>query len=260
MAACAHVWHYKCVSPLIHTPEYPMFQCPNCRAYTDLSAEVDDSNDFDDKEQREFERGDQMTPEEEGDQGERADPGEAQIQPGASGLGEGAADESQPRVPGTEPEPPGLILREHQPEIQSPRETLNVADSPQGTPAPAAPTSVPLPASSIPMDRLSSPSLEEAIAINFNGLGLGDSIARTETEVPGDSNLAQHVSTNGDIACDGNLDVPGSQSASDPMSTVHARPHLRSDTSSRSYSSEENLLTPRNDSGPLVLDGRAGMQ
>ncbi|KAK2754485.1 hypothetical protein FQN54_006885 [Arachnomyces sp. PD_36] len=45
MAACAHVWHYKCIRRLIHTPEYPMFQCPNCRAYTDLSAEVDDSND-----------------------------------------------------------------------------------------------------------------------------------------------------------------------------------------------------------------------
>lgn len=45
MAACAHVWHYKCVRRLIHSPEYPVFQCPNCRAYTDLSAEVDDSND-----------------------------------------------------------------------------------------------------------------------------------------------------------------------------------------------------------------------
>lgn len=46
MAACAHVWHYKCISRLIHTPEFPMFQCPNCRAYTDLNAEVDDSNDI----------------------------------------------------------------------------------------------------------------------------------------------------------------------------------------------------------------------
>ncbi|EEQ31165.1 hypothetical protein McanMca71_005667 [Microsporum canis] len=50
MAACAHVWHYKCVRRLIHSPEYPMFQCPNCRAYTDLNAEVDDSNDsYEDK-------------------------------------------------------------------------------------------------------------------------------------------------------------------------------------------------------------------
>ncbi|KAJ5489125.1 E3 ubiquitin-protein ligase DMA2 [Penicillium diatomitis] len=45
MAACAHVWHYKCISRLLHSPEYPMFQCPNCRAFTDLSAEVDDTPD-----------------------------------------------------------------------------------------------------------------------------------------------------------------------------------------------------------------------
>ncbi|EPS32359.1 hypothetical protein PDE_07319 [Penicillium oxalicum 114-2] len=45
MAACAHVWHYKCISRLLHSPDYPMFQCPNCRAFTDLSAEVDDTPD-----------------------------------------------------------------------------------------------------------------------------------------------------------------------------------------------------------------------
>ncbi|EEP80193.1 conserved hypothetical protein [Uncinocarpus reesii 1704] len=53
MAACAHVWHYKCIRRLIHTPEYPMFQCPNCRAYTDLSADVDDTNDLGDESQME---------------------------------------------------------------------------------------------------------------------------------------------------------------------------------------------------------------
>nr|KMM71881.1 dma1 [Coccidioides posadasii RMSCC 3488] len=51
MAACAHVWHYKCIRRLIHTPEYPMFQCPNCRAYTDLSADVDDTNDMGDEDE-----------------------------------------------------------------------------------------------------------------------------------------------------------------------------------------------------------------
>ncbi|KAK2748119.1 hypothetical protein FQN57_001243 [Myotisia sp. PD_48] len=52
MAACAHVWHYKCIRRLIHSPEYPMFQCPNCRAYTDLNAEVDDSNDAYEEQQK----------------------------------------------------------------------------------------------------------------------------------------------------------------------------------------------------------------
>ncbi|KAI5297805.1 hypothetical protein KEM56_004530, partial [Ascosphaera pollenicola] len=45
MAACAHVWHYKCIQRLLHTSEYPLFQCPNCRAYTDLSADPDEGVD-----------------------------------------------------------------------------------------------------------------------------------------------------------------------------------------------------------------------
>lgn len=47
MAACAHVWHYKCIRRLLEGPD-PMFQCPNCRAYTDLNAEPDDSPDVED--------------------------------------------------------------------------------------------------------------------------------------------------------------------------------------------------------------------
>src|SRR5438045_7842114 len=43
VAACAHVWHYKCIRPMLEgkSSTYPHFQCPNCRAWTDLSAEVD---------------------------------------------------------------------------------------------------------------------------------------------------------------------------------------------------------------------------
>ncbi|KAJ5152180.1 Zinc finger RING-type [Penicillium capsulatum] len=59
MAACAHVWHYKCISPLLNSPDFPMFQCPNCRAFTDLSAEVDDSNDYEGGEQ---EKGESVAP------------------------------------------------------------------------------------------------------------------------------------------------------------------------------------------------------
>lgn len=40
VAPCSHVWHYKCVRNLIY-PNWPTFQCPNCRAYADLEAEVD---------------------------------------------------------------------------------------------------------------------------------------------------------------------------------------------------------------------------
>ncbi|CRG84433.1 E3 ubiquitin-protein ligase DMA1 [Talaromyces islandicus] len=54
MAACAHVWHYKCISRLIHSRDYPMFQCPNCRVWTDLNAEVDDTVDLDEESQLEL--------------------------------------------------------------------------------------------------------------------------------------------------------------------------------------------------------------
>jgi hypothetical protein len=43
VAPCAHVWHYKCIRPLLEgrQSQYPQFQCPNCRAYSDLEADVD---------------------------------------------------------------------------------------------------------------------------------------------------------------------------------------------------------------------------
>lgn len=43
VAPCAHVWHYKCIRPMLEgrNSQYPQFQCPNCRAYTDLEADVD---------------------------------------------------------------------------------------------------------------------------------------------------------------------------------------------------------------------------
>ncbi|KIY03987.1 uncharacterized protein Z520_00679 [Fonsecaea multimorphosa CBS 102226] len=43
VAPCAHVWHYKCIRPLLEGKNsvYPQFQCPNCRAYSDLTADVD---------------------------------------------------------------------------------------------------------------------------------------------------------------------------------------------------------------------------
>ncbi|THW99138.1 SMAD/FHA domain-containing protein [Aureobasidium pullulans] len=40
VAPCSHVWHYKCVRTLIY-PSWPSFQCPNCRAYADLEADVE---------------------------------------------------------------------------------------------------------------------------------------------------------------------------------------------------------------------------
>lgn len=41
IAACAHVWHYKCIRRMLMGSNYPQFTCPNCRAITDLEAELD---------------------------------------------------------------------------------------------------------------------------------------------------------------------------------------------------------------------------
>ncbi|MCJ1463523.1 hypothetical protein MMC07_002131 [Pseudocyphellaria aurata] len=46
VAPCSHVWHYKCIRPILNDHKtWPSFLCPNCRAVTDLEADVDDPDD-----------------------------------------------------------------------------------------------------------------------------------------------------------------------------------------------------------------------
>ncbi|EPS44551.1 hypothetical protein H072_1440 [Dactylellina haptotyla CBS 200.50] len=44
VAPCSHVWHYKCIRPIIET-NYPILPCPNCREIADLEAEIDEGTD-----------------------------------------------------------------------------------------------------------------------------------------------------------------------------------------------------------------------
>ncbi|KAL4930952.1 FHA domain protein [Aspergillus undulatus] len=186
MAACAHVWHYKCVSRLIHTPDYPMFQCPNCRAYTDLSAEVDDTNDF------EAESTDQKDSEdkEEPTNGVRSTMCSTQLGTSCTSNGSRSSEGRQT------PELPADSLVDQV-------ENIRLTDS--NPTATAAESSITSP---------QNPDLE----------------------VPGFHSLTQSPTV-----------VPPRQA------------ELRVDTPNRSESSDENPLTPRNDSGPLAFDGRAGM-
>lgn len=41
VAPCSHVWHYKCIRPLVEK-EYPSFLCPNCRAIADLDRDIEE--------------------------------------------------------------------------------------------------------------------------------------------------------------------------------------------------------------------------
>ncbi|KAI6897817.1 hypothetical protein KC318_g12963 [Hortaea werneckii] len=57
VAPCGHVWHYKCVRNLVHGPSYPHFLCPNCRFVADLEADVEPEEDEEDEEEEEEEEG-----------------------------------------------------------------------------------------------------------------------------------------------------------------------------------------------------------
>lgn len=56
MAPCSHVWHYRCIRPLIEK-EWPIFLCPNCRSVADLDREIEDDEDEDAKEWEEADEG-----------------------------------------------------------------------------------------------------------------------------------------------------------------------------------------------------------
>ena len=53
VAPCSHVWHYKCIRPILNGPTWPNFLCPNCRAVADLEADVEDPGEFEDWEEEE---------------------------------------------------------------------------------------------------------------------------------------------------------------------------------------------------------------
>jgi hypothetical protein len=42
VAPCSHVWHYKCIRPILTGLQYPNLTCPNCRASIDLEADIEE--------------------------------------------------------------------------------------------------------------------------------------------------------------------------------------------------------------------------
>lgn len=41
ISPCSHLWHYKCIRPII-VKSYPQFYCPNCRSMCDLETDIED--------------------------------------------------------------------------------------------------------------------------------------------------------------------------------------------------------------------------
>lgn len=183
MAACAHVWHYKCIRRLIHTPDYPMFQCPNCRAWTDLSAEVDDSMEFDEESAKEDADATEIKTDATNDA--NADATGEQSQAAVQANGENATND---------------------------RELA-------------------------------------AIAENLH-LGEETNTPTQDAENPDGANISKGpASSNSQSA---NIPIPNGSSSHGNQS------NSRSDTPANHETFEDDPMTPRNDSGPLALDGRAG--
>lgn len=196
MAACAHVWHYKCISRLLHSPDYPMFQCPNCRAFTDLSAEVDDTNDHDTE---------------------------------AKKSGSPSANVSE------------------EPQSRSETQTPANAPGPDGDEQQSS-------------NQQTGQSEENEVVTDIENLHLHeDQPLNTDIDSRRSDSPAPDGSSN-DLARSATINIPGFQ-PTQPLNVPAGRPsHLRADTPVRSETSDDNPLTPRNDSGPLAFDGRAVMQ
>ncbi|KAJ5279628.1 hypothetical protein N7478_005000 [Penicillium angulare] len=196
MAACAHVWHYKCISRLLHSPDYPMFQCPNCRAFTDLSAEVDDTNDYE------------------------------------AGSKEGK---------------------------ESPAPAAETASTGGPCPAATAAALINETTNSVADNQRDSIHIDHDLVTDVENLHLQDE-QRPDVDTE-DSRSTDSPAPNGsneDLGRSAATNIPGWQ-PTQPLS-VPVGSHLRVDTPNRSETSDDNPLTPRNDSGPLAFDGRAGMR
>lgn len=186
-----------------------MFQCPNCRAYTDLSAEVDDSNDNEAEKEKEK--------------------AEAAGAAGTAGTAEAAS---------------AANADEHRSETQSPA-NAQPANGDEET-----------------QDQLAPHAEEPDIVTDVENLHLQDDhdhAPEADTEDTRSSDSPAPQASNDDLARSATVNIPGWQ-PTQPLNVPSGRQaHLRADTPVRSETSDDNPLTPRNDSGPLAFDGRAGM-
>ncbi|KAJ5757519.1 uncharacterized protein N7511_006213 [Penicillium nucicola] len=257
MAACAHVWHYKCISRLLHSPDYPMFQCPNCRAFTDLSAEVDDSNDVEERREKESIA---SAPPAEAASAEEPPVGPTEhIQP--------EAPSETPNIgPTNDPEPVQEQLGDVT-EEESLAGDIPESGLPNGSEQPSLPHQSEQAGLS---NRAGDPSFSNGTGGMFiHNDGLGSFIEEDSLSSGLEHLLIQDylridntspaLGSSTDLARSATISIPGWQ-PSQPLSIPQGRQaQLRSDTPGRSETSDDNPLTPRNDSGPLAFDGRAGM-
>jgi hypothetical protein len=220
-----------------------MFQCPNCRAFTDLSAEVDDSNDLEEKREKEPAATQQQQEEPQNGPTE-------QIQPDASSESQNIPstnDVDQPEDQlGDVTEEEGLPNDTEEASLSNGAQEASLSNGAEGM--------------LIHHDQLGSLIEEDSLASGLEHLLIQDYLrADTRSDDAQSTGSPAPESSNTDLARSATISIPGWQ-PSQPLSIPPGRQaQLRSDTPGRSETSDDNPLTPRNDSGPLAFDGRAGM-
>lgn len=187
-----------------------MFQCPNCRAYTDLSAEVDDTPDQPsvDEQRRAAILGTAPRPTDAGPDG---------TTPSSADAVGGAADSGSAHVATRRQSDQRYTSDDGELAANVESMRLEDSDSPRTGPEPTD--------------------------------DVGDTVASAPSSDPSDG-----------IHRSAGIDIPGSQmnrTHSDSARSPSGQP--RSRTPVHPETPDENPMTPRNDSGPLAFDGRAGM-
>ena len=151
VAPCSHVWHYKCIRPILNGPTWPNFLCPNCRAVADLEEDAEDPADYEDwEEDVEQENGDSTAKVENGEGDHHGTPRTSAIPMNAQAPVNGAREDDG-----------GVSLSE----LQQQMTNISIADSLTGI------ASQPHTTPQTPERRLEPPtsSVTQPVTINVSG-------------------------------------------------------------------------------------------
>ncbi|KAA6408693.1 MAG: SMAD FHA domain-containing [Lasallia pustulata] len=226
VAPCSHVWHYKCIRPiLIDHKTWPQFLCPNCRAVSDLEADVDDPPAGDEWRQA--------------DEDEASDPNDVQVS-GVNGEDPMEADSNEENDHDASDNGHDKMLATMTTRNLSVGPPISSEQVTAPTPSPALPpSSAPAPTTNLLTRRIGSrPTLPrpgevtDAASLDIDArksLSSEKSNATTSQPPPGEAPTAEASSTL-------------RATATRPLESLGA----------------DGLTTPRNDAGPFVFDGSAG--
>lgn len=226
VAPCSHVWHYKCIRPILIGHTWPNFLCPNCRAVADLEADVEDVQDWDDD--REIE---------EAIEASRKESFASAEQDGEESEEQSMEDAAEHPSPSTEVRVNRAARNEAAVERKSPGASLELHLTARNREP--SDDAISLGRSEHDSDREIS-GMERQLIERAQQLSLSDG-----ADAPSSSSL----STPRPIPS-----RPGTaRSQSSPETTQYA-------LTPGNGPGGEGPMTPRNDAGPFVLDGGAGQQ